>query len=375
MYCLDGGCREKGLEVRVKNMKKWLVLIAVISGVLLTSCEDRGSAQDGMPRKENASEAVSEESAVSAETGEVSETETTSEAFSVSIDVRKHYTTSIGDPSNLYRIDENGVLWGCGNNEYGQLGQGTQDDEFHSEMVKMAENVVHVDYSQSGFVIWLTKDGELYGCGMAASGALRGIEAFSGIMLSNSRDFVFSEPVLLFTDVIYACCGRYDVACLTSTGSVWIWGLVWNTNGGGDFRNVPYIILNDAVWITGGFFNHAALLRDGTVWTWGYNYSGNCGIEGPALISEPQKAAEGVEMVWTGRMEENVDCDSIEEFNGEYPRPMDNTVIRRRDGSYWICGANVGDEEKILPVYYEATNYPLVCTSEFLPFDYDGGAK
>ena len=59
----------------------------------------------------------------------------------------------------MYRIDENGVLWGCGNNNYGQLGQGTQDVEFHSEMVKIAENVVHVDDSQSGFVIWLTEDG------------------------------------------------------------------------------------------------------------------------------------------------------------------------------------------------------------------------
>ena len=54
---------------------------------------------------------------------------------------------------------------------------------------------------------------------------------------------------------------------------------------------------------------------------------------------------------------------------------MENTVIRRSDSSYWICGANVGDEEKVLPVYYEATDFPLVCTSEFLPFDYDGGEE
>ena len=283
-------------------MKKWLILIAVITGILLAACENSGSAQDGTLQEENASEAASGE-------------------FSVSIDVRDHYTTNIGDPSNLYRIDENGVLWGCGNNNYGQLGQGTQNVEFHSEMVKIAENVVHVDDSQSGFVIWLTEDGELYGCGMAATGALRGREAFSEMMLANSKEFVFTEPVLLFTDVIYACCGRYDVACLTSDGSVWIWGLVWYESGGYDFRKEPEKVLENAVWITGGFFNHAALLKDGTVWTWGYNYSGNCGVEGPELISEPLKAADGVEMVWTGRMEENVDCDSIEEFNGEYGDP------------------------------------------------------
>lgn len=92
--------------------------------------------------------------------------------------IKAHYTTNIGDPSNLYQIDENGTLWGCGYNNYGQLGQGTQDDDFHEEMVKIAENVVHVDYSQSGFVIWLTEDKELYGCGMAAAGALLGREGW-----------------------------------------------------------------------------------------------------------------------------------------------------------------------------------------------------
>ena len=67
-----------------------------------------------------------------------------------------------------------------------------------------------------------------------------------------------------------------------------------------------------------------------------------------------------------------MECRTIAEFGGEYERLMENTVIRRTDGSFWICGANVGDEEKVLPVYYEATDFPLVCTSEFLPFDYDG---
>ena len=35
-----------------------------------------------------------------------------------------------GDPGNLYYIDGNHVLWGSGNNRGGQLGRGTQDNEF-----------------------------------------------------------------------------------------------------------------------------------------------------------------------------------------------------------------------------------------------------
>ena len=79
-------------------MKKWLILIAVITGILLAACENSGSAQDGTLQEENASEAASGENTVAAETEEVPETETASEAFSVSIDVRDHYTTNIGDP-------------------------------------------------------------------------------------------------------------------------------------------------------------------------------------------------------------------------------------------------------------------------------------
>ena len=32
------------------------------------------------------------------------------------------YVTSTGGPQNFYRIDEDGILWGSGENQYGQLG-------------------------------------------------------------------------------------------------------------------------------------------------------------------------------------------------------------------------------------------------------------
>jgi alpha-tubulin suppressor-like RCC1 family protein len=64
-------------------------------------------------------------------------------------------------------------LWGCGNNEYGQLGQGTRDDDFHEELVKIAEDVIHVDDSYNGsFAIFLAEDLKLYGMGNGAGGAL-----------------------------------------------------------------------------------------------------------------------------------------------------------------------------------------------------------
>lgn len=303
----------------------------------------------------------------------------------VSLDIREQYLTHNGSPSNLFYIDEDGVLWGSGYNECGQLGQGTQDYEFHSEMVRIAENAVHVDYSQQGFVIFLTEDHKLYGMGNAGCGALQQYEEFDWERHMNSEHYTVTTPILLMEDIIYACCGRDDVVCLREDGTVWTWGTVFCDDNYACFYQKPKKILEDAVLVTGGWFNHAALLRDGTVWTWGYNSSGNCGVLNPALIGVPTKVAEGVVMVWTnlalesypepdredivstwtGSLRYNMEYDDIAEFGGLGPRQLNNTVIQKADGSYWACGENVGTEEKM--VYGMGGIYPAVCTHEFYP--------
>lgn len=291
----------------------------------------------------------------------------------VTMDIKEHYITKTGDPANLYYIDENNVLWGCGRNNTGQLGQGTQDYEFHDEMVKIAENVVHVDYSQREFVIYLTTDNKLYGIGNAACGALQQYEQFDWDKYINREHYYVSEPVLLMENVDYARCGQDDVACMTTDGEVWIWGTICRNGGYNSdevyFNAKPVKVLENAVLITGGWFNHAALLQDGTVWTWGYNFAGNCGVADESVVTEPTKVADDVIMVWTGSVEYNADVDDISDFKGEYPRYMENTIIKKSDGSYWICGANIGNEEKTIPFYFETTDYRMVCTHEFYPYE------
>lgn len=283
------------------------------------------------------------------------------EPLNVSVDITEHYITHKGNPDNLYHIDENHVLWGCGKNEYGQLGQGTRDDDFHEDMVKIAENVVHVDYSYSGhFVIFLTKDHKLYGMGNAADGALQQYAASEWEQFVNADCYV-SEPYLLAVNVTYACCGRDDIVCMKEDGSVWTWGTVYN----GYFVASPRELFEKAVLVTGGPHNHAALLPNGAVWTWGYNDVGNCGAAEPGKVSEPTMAAEGVVMVWTDRVLDGyshldaddlsmawvgkqtyAEHDCIVEYADSYPHYLANTVIQKADGSYWVCGENVGTEEK-----------------------------
>ena len=73
------------------------------------------------------------------------------------------YITDMKRGSNHYHIDENGVLWGEGTSEYGQLGILKKDVSIVGKPVKIAENVIHVDFSGEYFVIYLTADYELYG--------------------------------------------------------------------------------------------------------------------------------------------------------------------------------------------------------------------
>lgn len=68
-------------------------------------------------------------------------------------------------------------------------------------------------------------------------------------------------------------------------------------------------------------------------------------------------------MVWTGSMQLNSDVTDIGQFEGIYPRFMDNTIVQKSDGSYWICGENVGTTEKV--VHGAEADYTVVCSYEF----------
>ena len=285
----------------------------------------------------------------------------------IDIDLRDYYSTNIGSSTQMYHIDEDGTLWGCGSNQYGQLGIGSTDYEFHQEMERIAEDVIHVDYSERGFAVFITGDHKLYGMGNAGSGALLEHADITVDSLKNGEHYTINSPRLLFENVVYANCGQNDVVCLLEDGSVWTWGTVWWYNFQFYAVPEPKKILENAVFITGGWYNHAALTGDGSVYTWGYNYAGNCGIADQNYISMPVKAATHAVMVWTGKTEFNTEITDITEFDYFEHDSMDveDTIILKEDGTYWACGATIG-EEKILQDYFETYQITRICTSSFV---------
>ena len=285
--------------------------------------------------------------------------------------IEDYYMRSCGDQFNLYTIDEEGVLWGSGHNEYAQIGLGYADEEFHEQKSKIAEHVVHVDYSQKDFVVYLTEEGKLYGLGNDSTYMLLQHTEMPVEDLAYPTKRYVTSPALLLEDVSYARCGRDDVVALKKDGTVWTWGMIWNYQSTGYCITMPQQILTDVKMITGGWFNHAALKEDGTLWTWGYNFSGNCGTDKATMIETPVQVAEDVQRVWTGLLNYSAKEDDItdmEEFGNDY---VDNTIIEKTDGTFYACGMGVGDKSVVLPQYYEVSELDTVCSSEFLPLDWD----
>ena len=285
--------------------------------------------------------------------------------------IEDYYMKSCGDQFNLYTIDEDGVLWGSGHNEYAQIGLGYADEEFHEKKSKIAEHVVHVDYSQKDFVVYLTEEGKLYGLGNDSTYMLLQHTEMPVEDLAYPTKRYVTSPALLLEDVSYARCGRDDVVALKKDGTVWTWGMIWNYQSTGYCITMPQQILTDVKMITGGWFNHAALKDDGTLWTWGYNFSGNCGTDKATMIETPVQVAEDVQRVWTGLLNYSAKEDDItdmEEFGNDY---VDNTIIEKTDGTFYACGMGVGDKSVVLPQYYEVSELDTVCSSEFLPLDWD----
>ena len=285
--------------------------------------------------------------------------------------IEDYYMKSCGDQFNLYTIDEDGVLWGSGHNEYAQIGLGYADEEFHEKKSKIAEHVVHVDYSQKDFVVYLTEEGKLYGLGNDSTYMLLQHTEMPVEDLAYPTKRYVTSPALLLEDVSYARCGRDDVVALKKDGTVWTWGMIWNYQSTGYCITMPQQILTDVKMITGGWFNHAALKEDGTLWTWGYNFSGNCGTDKATMIETPVQVAEDVQRVWTGLLNYSAKEDDItdmEEFGNDY---VDNTIIEKTDGTFYACGMGVGDKSVVLPQYYEVSELDTVCSSEFLLLDWN----
>lgn len=116
--------------------------------------------------------------------------------------------------SNTYFVKKDGTLWGCGYNGYGQLGLGSYDNSTHTTPVKMdIDNVKEVAAGLS-HIIALKNDGTVWTCGYNVYGQL-------GLDDTTDR---YSFTKVNVSDVNKVFCGFYTSFIIKNDGTVWATG-------------------------------------------------------------------------------------------------------------------------------------------------------
>jgi alpha-tubulin suppressor-like RCC1 family protein len=166
---------------------------------------------------------------------------------------------------------KDGSVWAWGNNDRGQLGNGTNANT----NLPIAVGLANVTALGAGkyFSLTLKSGGTVWGWGENDMGQL-------GIANQDSTN----RPVqALIADVTAIACGSYHVLALKTDRSLQAWGNNWSGqlgNGMLDNTNIPVAVIgtSDTLAIAAGGMSSMKLKADGTVWAWGNNYDGLLGV-------------------------------------------------------------------------------------------------
>lgn len=167
-------------------------------------------------------------------------------------------------------VDGEGQVWGWGDNYYGQLGNGTTtplNTRSPTPTKAVLPDGVKAVAVSTGFShsLALTDTGEIYAWGSGQYGKL----GTGNTTNQSSPVKVLTPPGTVFVKV--ATSYNSSIA-LTDDGKIYTWGL---KEGAGQTYNsatptlLPFSETNTAINIAGGNKSGHAVLTDGSVWSWG----------------------------------------------------------------------------------------------------------
>ena len=216
-------------------------------------------------------------------------------------------------------LKTDGSLWACGNNKYGQLGDGTSED--HSILTQVMTDVAYVSAGTNHTMI-LKTDGTLWACGRNEDGEL-------GDKTTTNR----YTPVLVMKDVAFVSAStrpsNYNgghTMILRSDGV--LFGCGHNFYGelgvkGWSSKSTPVEIMDNVATVSAGGSHTMIIKNDGSLWACGLNDCGQLGNGTESGYGEgiftPEKIMTDVASVSAGG---------------------NHTMIIKNDGSLWACGLN-----------------------------------
>lgn len=375
VYGISSIGAKRGMEKRMKSIfskrkkRGFLILIIVLCfATLITfiklTTDEKDQGISNISRQEQAIDSETESSDISAdnyfvesevesaehlfsEEGELSEnvTQTQNIIYAENLEdiktiknfqIADCYVTDTIRAGNHFWIDNQGVLWGTGHSEYGQLGELREDLTTIKEPVLLAENVKHVDFSGEYFMIYITEDNNLYGLGGNPAGIL--CETSMNDLNSTYMN-VITEPILLMENVVYARCGYSSIILLTEKGEVYELGNREYVPFGNNTYQKPHMVMENARYVTSFLNTYAVIDKKDNLWTWGDNRLGQCGVgKYSDQLQTPQKVLENVKCAWMG----------VVGFNSTAKiRANDNLIALTEDGDFYGCGEGIGNTHLI----------------------------
>jgi hypothetical protein len=222
-----------------------------------------------------------------------------------------------GVASHTIALKGDGMVWTWGNNDYGQLGDGTTTARRTPVQVSGLTGVTAIAGGEGHNTIALKGDGTVWTWGANWYGQLGD---------GTTTDRLTPVQVSGLTSVTAIAGGNFHTIALKGDGTVWTWGNNFagelgdgtNTN-----RSTPVQVsgLTGVTAIAGGNFHTIALKGDGTVWTWGYNFDGELGDGTNTNRSTPVQVSglTGVTAIAGGGS---------------------HTIALKSDGTIWTWGEN-----------------------------------
>ena len=224
--------------------------------------------------------------------------------------------------SHTFILKNDGTLWGCGRNDDSQLGLG--DKTNRTTFTKITTNVNNIKQVYCGeyHTLILKNDNTLWGCGLGANGQL-------GLGDNNIRT-TFTKITTNVNDIKEIYCGGYHTFILKNDSTLWVTGRndsgqlgLGNTSTRYTFTKIT-TNANDIKEVYCGWFYTLILKNDNTLWCCGQNNAGQLGL------------GDTTDRYTFTQITTNID--NIKEvYCGRY-----HIFILENDGTLWGCGANGG---------------------------------
>ena len=217
-------------------------------------------------------------------------------------------------------LKNDGTLWGCGRNDYGQLGLGdTTNRTTFTQITTNADDIKSVYYGEN-YTLILENDGTLWGCGQNNLGQL-------GLGDTINRT-TFTQITTNTDDIKEIYCGAYHVFILENDGTLWSCGRndygqlgLGDSNNRTTFTQVT-INANDIKSIYCGHHYTLILKNDDTLWGTGRNNCGQLGLGDTTdrtIFTQVTTNINNIKEIYCG---------------------AHHAFILKNDGTLWGCGQN-----------------------------------